>query len=80
MALNLREVLKKFGKNVGINIEAVRRYGQQLFYALRHMEKCRIVHADLKPDNILVNQHHNVLKICDFGSAFRMDLREPDVR
>jgi serine/threonine-protein kinase PRP4 len=27
------------------------------------------VHADIKPDNILVNRSHNVIKICDFGSA-----------
>jgi serine/threonine-protein kinase PRP4 len=28
-----------------------------------------VVHADIKPDNILVNRTHNIIKICDFGSA-----------
>lgn len=52
--MNLREVLKKFGKDVGINIKAVRIYAQQTFLALSLLRKARIIHADIKPDNILV--------------------------
>jgi len=29
----------------------------------------RVLHADIKPDNILINQRHNKVKLCDFGSA-----------
>ncbi len=54
LSLNLREVLKKFGNNVGINLNATRAYAYQIFLALGHMRKCSIIHADLKPDNILV--------------------------
>ena len=32
-----------------------------------------MVHADLKPDNIVLNQNLTVLKLCDFGSASTMD-------
>jgi serine/threonine-protein kinase PRP4 len=52
-SMNLRETLKKFGKDVGINIGAVRMYGRQLFVALKHLMDLRIVHADIKLDNIL---------------------------
>lgn len=54
LSMNLREVLKKFGNNVGINLGATRAYAYQIFVALAHMRKCSIIHADLKPDNILV--------------------------
>ena len=33
--MNLREVLKKYGKNVGLHITAVRSYTRQLFRALK---------------------------------------------
>ena len=44
---------------------------QQLLLSLRHLKKLSIVHADIKPDNILVSANNAVLKLCDFGSAFR---------
>lgn len=69
LSMNLREVLRKFGNNVGINLGATRAYAYQIFVALAHMRKCSIIHADLKPDNILVNESRNVLKICDLGTA-----------
>ncbi|KAL9945853.1 hypothetical protein ACHAQF_001908 [Verticillium nonalfalfae] len=69
LSLNLREVLRKFGNNVGINLGATRAYAHQIFVGLAHMRKCTIIHADLKPDNILVNENRNVLKICDLGTG-----------
>ncbi|KAI1300277.1 kinase-like domain-containing protein [Xylaria venustula] len=69
LSLNLREVLRKFGNNVGINLSATRAYAHQIFVALAHLRRCSIIHADLKPDNILVNETRNVLKICDLGTA-----------
>lgn len=67
--MNLRDVLKKYGKDVGISIKAVRVYAQQLFLSLSLLKKCNILHADIKPDNILVTESKNVLKLCDLGSA-----------
>lgn len=69
MHMNLREVLKKFGRNIGLNLGAVRAYAKQLFIALKHLRNCGVLHCDIKPDNMLVNEAKNVLKLCDFGSA-----------
>ncbi|XP_039983226.1 pre-mRNA processing factor 4Bb [Xiphias gladius] len=69
LSMNLREVLKKYGKDVGLHIKAVRSYSQQLFLALKLLKRCNILHADIKPDNILVNESKTILKLCDFGSA-----------
>ncbi|CAK9865030.1 unnamed protein product [Sphagnum jensenii] len=67
--MNLREILKTFGRNIGIRLTAVQAYAKQLFIALKHLRNCRVLHCDIKPDNMLVNDAKNVLKLCDFGSA-----------
>ncbi|KAK0333984.1 U4/U6 small nuclear ribonucleoprotein prp4 [Friedmanniomyces endolithicus] len=69
LSADLREVLKKFGRNIGLNLKAIRSYAQQIYLALSHMKKCQILHADLKPDNILVSERRNLLKVCDLGTA-----------
>ncbi|KAG7191173.1 hypothetical protein KM043_013969 [Ampulex compressa] len=69
LSMNLREVLKKYGKDVGLHVKAVRSYTQQLFLALKLLKRANILHADIKPDNILVSESKLVLKLCDFGSA-----------
>lgn len=69
LSMNLREVLKKFGRDVGLNLRAIRAYAQQMFLGLSLLRKCNILHADVKPDNLLVNENRNILKVCDLGSA-----------
>ena len=69
MPNNLRQVLSKFGKNVGINLSSVKSYGQQLLLALKHLSLHGIIHADIKLDNILVTSNWTTIKLCDFGSA-----------
>ena len=75
--MNLREVLKRYGKDVGLNIKAIKSYSHQLLLALKLLKKCSILHADIKPDNILIDKSKSTLKLCDFGSA--SDMSECDV-
>ncbi|KAL3089210.1 hypothetical protein niasHT_021154 [Heterodera trifolii] len=77
LSMNLREVLKKYGNNVGLHMKAVRSYAQQLLLAMKLLKKCNILHADIKPDNILVNETKMLLKLCDFGSACHVGDAEP---
>ena len=76
MHQNLRQALRQHGHKRGIQLDAVKIYARQLFVALRYMERLNIMHADLKPDNIVVNDKYNLLKVCDFGSAANGDDNE----
>ena len=63
LALNLKEVQNKFGKGVGISLVAVRAYAKQLLLSLALLAKLRLIHADIKPHNVLANERYNVIKV-----------------
>ena len=73
MSLNVRQALKKFGtsggKTVGLNLDAVRLYARDMFVGLRFFQKNGLIHADIKPDNMLLNERKTGVKFCDLGSA-----------
>jgi serine/threonine-protein kinase PRP4 len=69
---NLRDVLQKFGKGVGLSLQSVQSYFGQLLSALYHLQKRNLIHADIKPDNILVSENYSTVLLCDFGSAVEM--------
>jgi serine/threonine-protein kinase PRP4 len=52
---NLRVALKKYTKDKGMSLKAVRAYTRQLLIALQHIHRMQIIHADIKPDNILIS-------------------------
>lgn len=52
LAMNLREVLKKYGKDVGLHVKAVRSYTQQLLLALKLLKKTGILHAGTLKQNM----------------------------
>ena len=45
----------------------------QLFEALRYLEQELVLHRDIKPTNILLNETLRHLKVCDFGCAIRLE-------
>nr|KAJ0218614.1 hypothetical protein LSAT_V11C300149420 [Lactuca sativa] len=61
--MNLREVLKKFGRNIGLKLTVVRAYAKQLFIALKHLRNCGVLHTDIKPDNMLVTLSYLIHKV-----------------
>lgn len=67
--MNMRDLLRKYGRNVGLNAKAIQVYARHAFAAVSILRKERIIHGDIKPDNILVSESKNVAKICDFGTA-----------
>lgn len=48
--------------------ETAKLYLYQMFQGIAYIHKNKILHRDLKPQNLLINED-NVLKVCDFGLA-----------
>eukprot|EP00892_Ulva_mutabilis_P012676 jgi/Ulvmu1/9781/UM056_0021.1 len=78
MEMNLRELTRKVGIGRGIRIDAVGQLALQMLLALKHLRSNDVLHADIKPDNILINARMNKIKLCDLGSAtFQSSHNEP---
>ena len=58
--------------------EEVQKIAKQLVKALHYLHHNRIIHRDMKPQNILVGAGGTV-KLCDFGSAKQLVKGEPNV-
>eukprot|EP00928_Gymnodinium_smaydae_P073408 TRINITY_DN56615_c0_g1_i1.p1 TRINITY_DN56615_c0_g1~~TRINITY_DN56615_c0_g1_i1.p1 ORF type:complete len:465 (-),score=82.56 TRINITY_DN56615_c0_g1_i1:16-1374(-) len=66
---DLRGALKKYTQNKGMTLSAVKSFTQQLLVGLNHMHRCNILHGDVKPDNILIDEKLKLVRFCDLGSA-----------
>lgn len=51
--------------------DVIKSIAQQLVSALHYLHSNRIIHRDMKPQNILIS-HSGVVKLCDFGFARAM--------
>jgi cell division cycle 2-like protein len=49
----------------------------QLLSGAKKMHEAHIIHRDIKPQNILVDEGQSIVKICDFGLAMSTDERPP---
>ncbi|EGT37189.1 hypothetical protein CAEBREN_04687 [Caenorhabditis brenneri] len=65
--LNLHQFLKE--SNRRLDILEVKMITRQLFRGQYHIQKFRICHRDIKPQNLLYNADTGLLKISDFGSS-----------
>ncbi|VDN50857.1 unnamed protein product [Dracunculus medinensis] len=67
---NLEEAIH--GKIIEYGEYDIIRWSFHCISALFYLHEQHIVHADLKPKNLLLSQNYEILKICDFGSAGKM--------
>ena len=56
--------------NKGFDHKFIKEVVRQIFVALDHLNKLRVVHAELKPENIMLeSSDSNKIRIIDFGSS-----------
>lgn len=77
---NLYEIIKYYrqSKHKVPNV-LIKLYSYQIFRSLAYIHGIGICHRDIKPQNLLVNPSTHLLKLCDFGSAKRLQPNEPNV-
>jgi serine/threonine protein kinase len=57
----------------------IKLYSYQIIRGLAYMHALGICHRDMKPQNILTDPETHELKICDFGSAKKLQPGQPNV-
>ncbi|KAF9052752.1 hypothetical protein BJ165DRAFT_1442550 [Panaeolus papilionaceus] len=69
LSINLYELIKANGF-VGFTTALIRRFTSQMLGSLTLMRNHRIVHCDLKPENVLLRHPaKSAIKVIDFGSS-----------
>ncbi|KAG5645025.1 hypothetical protein DXG03_007204 [Asterophora parasitica] len=69
LSINLYELIKANGF-VGFTTALIRRFTSQMLASLSLMRHHRIVHCDLKPENVLLRHpSKSAIKVIDFGSS-----------
>jgi serine/threonine protein kinase len=76
----LSKGIKHFVKSrVPVPLLVVKLYSYQMLRSLAYIHAIGICHRDIKPQNILVDPSSHLLKMCDFGSAKKLQKGEPNV-
>jgi dual specificity tyrosine-phosphorylation-regulated kinase 2/3/4 len=66
---NLYEFIKQ-NKFSGFSIDLIRRFSIQILKALMFLNKHKIIHCDMKPENLLLKQENKSgIKVIDLGSS-----------
>ena len=69
MEKNLLQVLEKNASGGGLHPVKVRLFTWQLVKAICRCHELRVAHRDVKPENVLISENGETLKLCDFGFA-----------
>eukprot|EP00211_Chloroparvula_japonica_P001983 CAMPEP_0119118900 /NCGR_PEP_ID=MMETSP1310-20130426/619_1 /TAXON_ID=464262 /ORGANISM="Genus nov. species nov., Strain RCC2339" /LENGTH=478 /DNA_ID=CAMNT_0007108299 /DNA_START=98 /DNA_END=1534 /DNA_ORIENTATION=- len=72
LSMNLYELLKNTDYQ-GVSLHLVRKFAQQILMALYFLSEVKVIHCDLKPENVLLrNPKRSAIKVIDFSSSCRV--------
>ena len=70
LSMNLYELIKK-NKFQGFSLQLVRKFAHSILQCLDALQKNRIIHCDLKPENVLLKQQgRSGIKVGQGNKAF----------
>jgi serine/threonine protein kinase len=72
--------LSELCRNAPLAFEQTLFYFEQVCAGLRHAHENGVIHRDIKPQNLLLTENRDVVKIADFGVARFADLDSPITR
>lgn len=73
------EIRYYYSSKLELPLKHIKLYTYQLARGMLYLHALGICHRDVKPSNVLVDPSKGILKICDFGSAKRLEPRKPSV-
>merc|ERR550514_2534838 len=66
---DFRCAVQKYGQGKGLPLQTTFLFGKQLAHALYILQRLKVLHLDLKPDNLLMDLSKTEVRLCDFGTA-----------
>ena len=73
LSYNLYDLLRNT-KFHGVSLNLIRKFAQQLVRSLHFLRQIKVIHCDLKPENIMLrNPKRSAIKVIDFGSSCYSD-------
>lgn len=73
------EISRYAQSNLELPIKHIKLYSYQIARGMLYLHALGICHRDIKPSNILVDPDTGILKICDFGSAKKLEHNQPSI-